>query len=358
MKFTISDSVKNIPYYPKALMYGHEDGWVRLSSNENPYPPSEKVFETILDALFAVNRYPGGEKELKDDLGERYGLAGDNFLIGNGSNELIEMSLRAMKHDTRNGVIVTESSFAFYEIAARIYGYETKKVPLTNLTTDLSRIKDAIDDTTRIIFLNNPLNPTGTMYGSDEFDAFIRNVPPDILIVVDEAYAEFARSAQFPKTLSYIKDYPVLIFRTFSKAYGLAGLRVGYCIGDATLVSFLERTKQPFSINLIACLAARAALKDEVRLKKVLDNCSLARQFYYDALKSAGLEYMPSEANFVLVRIGGKAEEITRKLFEKKVLVRFMGSYGFPDCIRISFGTPAENKRCIDELKRLILTRR
>ncbi len=354
MKFTISDSVKNIPYYPKALMYGHEDGWVRLSSNENPYPPSEKVLETILDALFAVNRYPGGEKELKDDLAHHYGLASDNFLIGNGSNELIEMSFRAMKHDQRTGVIVTESSFAFYEIAARIYGYETKKIPLSNLTTDLDRITRAIDDRTRIIFLNNPLNPTGTMYEDRDFEKFVRSVPDDILIVVDEAYAEFVQNARFPRTLSYINDYPVLIFRTFSKAYGLAGLRVGYCIGDPSLVSYLERTKQPFSINLIAILAARAALQDQARLKKVLDNSALAKGFYSDVLKAMDLEFIPSEANFVLIRVGEKAEEITRKLFEKKVLVRFMGSYGFSDCIRITFGTPAENKRCIEELKRLL----
>ncbi len=353
MKLSISDSIKNIPYYPKALMYGHEEGWVRLSSNENPYPPSEAVLETILDALSAVNRYPGGEKELKDDLAAHYGLAGDNFVIGNGSNELIEMSLRAMKHDSRDGIIVTESSFAFYEIAAKIYGYTVKKVPLKNLTTDLGAIARAIDDRTRIVFLNNPLNPTGTMYEDREFDDFIRSVPPDVLVVVDEAYAEFAQNPQFPGTLTYIKDYPVLIFRTFSKAYGLAGLRVGYSIGDADLVSFLERTKQPFSINLIACLAARAALKDEARLKKVLDNSAQARSFYYAELKAMGLEYVPSEANFVLIRIGDGAEEITRRLFERKVLVRFMGSYGFPDCIRISFGTPAENRKCIEELKKL-----
>ncbi len=354
MKFSISDSVKNIPYYPKALMYGHEDGWVRLSSNENPFPPSEAVFETILDALFAINRYPGGEKELKDDLAAHYGLSAENFVIGNGSNELIEMSLRAMKHDTRNGVIVTESSFAFYEIAAKIYGYTIEKVPLKDLTTDLNAIAGAIHERTRIIFLNNPLNPTGTMYGDREFDDFVRSIPPDILIVVDEAYAEFAQNEHFPTTLSYIKDHPVLIFRTFSKAYGLAGLRVGYAIGDPGLISFLERTKQPFSINLIACLAARAALKDKARLRKVLDNSAKARRFYYDALEAMGLAYVPSEANFVLIRIGERAEEITRTLFDRKVLVRFMGSYGFPDCIRISFGTPAENKRCIEELKKLI----
>jgi histidinol-phosphate aminotransferase len=354
MKLSISDSVRKIPYYPKALMYGHEDGWVRLSSNENPYPPSEMVFESILDALFAINRYPGGEKELKDDLAGLYGLKGDNFLIGNGSNELIEMTFRAMKHDRKNGVVVTESSFAFYDIAAKIYGYETTKVPLTGLTTDLGKIAAAIDDRTRIVFLNNPLNPTGTIYPQEEFERFIASLPPEVLVVVDEAYAEFAESDTFPKTLAFIQKYPVLILRTFSKAYGLAGLRVGYGIGDAELVSFLERTKQPFSINLIAILAARAALKDEPRLAAVLANNRSAKSFYYDALKALKLEYIPTEANFVLVRLGGRAEEITKKLFERKVLVRFMGAYGLPDSIRISFGTPYENTRCIEELKRLL----
>ncbi|MHB8109485.1 MAG: histidinol-phosphate transaminase [Syntrophorhabdaceae bacterium] len=354
MKFSISDRVKNIPYYPKALMYGHEEGWVRLSSNENPYPPSESVFETILDALTAINRYPGGEKELKDDLAAHYHLASDNFVIGNGSNELIEMSFRAMKHEGRNGIIVTESSFAFYEIAARIYGYTIKKSPLTGFSTDLSAIAAHIDEKTRIIFLNNPLNPTGTMFGHKEFDDFIKAIPPDILVVVDEAYAEFAQNDNFPKTLAYIKDYPVIIFRTFSKAYGLAGLRVGYGVGDPMLASFLERTKQPFSINLIACIAARAALKDNIRLKKVLDNTRSSKQFYYDALTKMSLQYIPTEANFVLIRVGDEAEDLTRKLFDRKVLVRFMGSYGFPDFIRISFGTPYENRRCIEELGKLM----
>lgn len=354
MKFFINDQIKNIPYYPKALMYGHEDGWVHLSSNENPFPPSEKVLETILDALFAINRYPGGEKELKDDLAAAYRLSAENFLIGNGSNELIEMSLRAMRHDGRNGVIVTESSFAFYEIAARIYGYEVRKVPLAGFCADLGKIAGQIDEKTRVIFLNNPVNPTGTIYGQDEFQRFITSVPEDILIVVDEAYAEFAESTSFPKTLTYIRDYPVLILRTFSKAYGLAGLRVGYGIGDPVLVSFLERTKQPFSINLIASLAAQAALGDTEYLARVLDNNRSAKRFYYQALKDISLEYIPTEANFVMVKIGSKAEEITKKLFDRKVLVRFMGSYDLPDYIRISFGTPRENTHCIEELKRLV----
>ncbi len=162
------------------------------------------------------------------------------------------------------------------------------------------------------------------------------------------------RAETFPATLDVIDKYPVLVLRTFQGAYGLAGLRVGYGIGDAELVSFLERTKQPFSINLIAILAARAALKDEARLAAVLANNRAAKSFYYDSLKTLKLEYTPTEANFILVRLGMRAEEITKKLFERKVLVRFMGAYGLPDSIRISFGTPYENTRCIEELKRLL----
>lgn len=354
MKLSISNSVKGIPYYPKAMMYGHEEGWVRLSSNENPYPPSEKVMENILDALFAANRYPGGEKELKDDLAGRFHLAGDNFLIGNGSNELIEMSFRAMKDDLHNGVIVTESSFAFYDIAAQIYGYETKKVPLAGARTDLNAVAAAIDESTRIVFLNNPMNPTGTIFEEKEFEHFIGSIPDNVLVVVDEAYTEFAESKDFPNTIAYIEDFPVLILRTFSKAYGLAGLRIGYGIAGSSLASFLERTKQPFSVNMIALIAARAALSDEDHLQKVLGNNRCAKLFYYNALKDLSLEYVPTEANFVLVRVGSRAEEITKKLFERKVLVRFMGAYGLPEHIRISFGTPHENTRCIEELKRMI----
>jgi len=354
VKLSISDSVKNIPYYPKAMMYGHEDGWVRLSSNENPYPPSEKVFGSILDALFAVNRYPGGEKELKDGLAGRYHLAGENFLIGNGSNELIEMSFKAMKEGDGNVAIVTESSFAFYTIAAQIYGYEIRKVPLSGMHTDLKAIAAQIDERTRIIFLNNPMNPTGTIFEEKGFEHFIGSIPRNILVVVDEAYAEFAESKRFPNTLAYIEDFPVLILRTFSKAYGLAGLRVGYGIGEGTLVSFLERTKQPFSVNMIALIAARAALSDEDHLQKVLSNSSSARHFYYKALKELSLEHVPTEANFVLVKLGQRAEEITKKLFDRKVLVRFMGAYDLPDYIRISFGTPRENTLCVEELKKLV----
>ena len=354
MKLTIHDDVKKIPYYPKAMMYGFDEGWVRLSSNENPFPPSPKVFSRILDALFYTNRYPGGEAELKAAIAKKFGTAPEQVLIGNGSNELIEMALRAMKHEKRNRIIISDPSFAFYAIAAQIYGYEVCRVPLVDMHVDLGLIGRQIDEATRVVFLNNPLNPTGTIFVQEDFENFLKAVPPEVLIVVDEAYAEFVESAQFPHAIKGIAERPLLVLRTFSKAYGLAGLRVGYGIGEESLVAFLERTKQPFSVNMMALIAAQAALSDSAHLKKVLRNNRNGMLFFSKVLKELPVEFIPSEANFLLVKLGKEAEGITKRLFDEKVIVRWMGAYGLPDFIRVSVGRMNENKRFVEALRRVI----
>ena len=354
MKLSVQDNIKEIPYYPKAMMYGLEDGWVRLSSNENPYPPSPEVFSQIMDGLFYVNRYPGNEAELKAAIGKHYNVKPEKVLIGNGSNELIEMSLKAMKYGKRNKVIISDPSFAFYAIASKIYGYESVKVPLVNMKVELGAVKDLIDGNTRVIFLNNPNNPTGTIFEDKEFKAFLKDLPPDILVVVDEAYAEFVESKTFPDSFSYIDDYPVVILRTFSKAYGLAGLRIGYGVGEESIISFLERTKQPFSVNMMAIIAAKAALMDQKYLKKVLNNNRKGKRFLYTALKSLSIQFIPTEANYILMRIGPQAESITKRLFDEKILVRWMGAYNLSEYIRVGIGTMDENKLFAEALKRIL----
>lgn len=356
MKLSVQDNIKEIPYYPKAMMYGLEDGWARLSSNENPYPPSPDVFSQIMDGLFYVNRYPGNEAELKAAIGKYYNVKPEKVLIGNGSNELIEMSLKAMKHGKRNKVIISDPSFAFYEIASKIYGYESVKVPLVNMKVELKTVKDLIDKNTRVIFLNNPNNPTGTIFEDKEFKGFLEDLPPDILVVVDEAYAEFVESKAFPDSFCYIDDYPVVILRTFSKAYGLAGLRIGYGVGEESIMSFLERTKQPFSVNMMAIIAAKAALMDQKYLKKVLNNNRKGKRFLYSALKSLSIQFMPTEANYILMRIGPRAESITKRLFDEKILVRWMGAYNLSEYIRVGIGTMDENKLFVEALKRILLS--
>ncbi len=353
MKLTIDASIQQIPFYPKAALYGADAGWTRLSSNENAFPPSPKVLESLVNALFDINRYPESEFELKSLLAEKYTIKPQNVLIGNGSNELIETALKAMRRSGRDNVIVSEPSFAFYRIAASIYGYDTVGVPLDGLSINLADIAKRIDNKTRVIFLCNPNNPTGTIFDDRSFVAFLKSIPPEVLVVVDEAYAEFSDSKKFPKSISYINEHPVLIFRTFSKAYGLAGLRAGYGMGEESLISFLERTKQPFSVNMMALIAAKAALGDERHLSKVLDNNRKAKVYLSDALKALGLDPVPTEANFVMVKVGPDAEALTKRLFEKRVLVRWLGGYNLPDYIRVTIGTEEENRVFVETLKRI-----
>jgi histidinol-phosphate aminotransferase len=354
VNISIDPSIQRIPFYPKAALYGADASWTLLSSNENPYAPSPHVIETIVNAVLDINRYPESEGELKLLLANKYGVTPQNIVIGNGSNELIEASLRAMRYAGRSKVVMSEPSFAFYPIAARIYGFEVVSVPLESLRVNLQKLTERFDDQTRVVFLCNPNNPTGTAFDDKSFVTFLKSVPPEILVVVDEAYAEFSDNKKFPKSIKYVNDYPLLVLRTFSKAYGLAGLRIGYGIGEQNLVSYIERTKQPFSVNMLALLAAKAALADERHLNKVLDNNLKGRMYFYESLQTLKLEILPTEANFVLVRLGNEAETITRRLFEKKILIRWLGGYGLPEYVRITVGTMDENRRCIEALRRVV----
>jgi len=354
MTLSVDEAIKKIPYYPKAMMYGLEEGWTRLASNENPYPPSPRALAQMLDALLDMNRYPGGEGDLKGTIADLYGIKTDQVVLGDGSDELIEMVLRAMKHKERNKVVVCDPSFPFYTIASSIYGYEVEKVPLSGMTVDLGAVRKAIDGRTRVVFLNNPLNPTGTIFTGESFRALCSDLPPDVLIVVDEAYAEFAESREFPDSFSYIQDYPVLVLRTFSKAYALAGLRVGYGMGETSLISYLERTRQPFSVNELALIGAKAAMEDREYLSKVLKNNRKGKDFLYRALGGLSLEYVPTEANYIIFKAGAQAESAVKRLFEEKILVRWMGAYKLPEYIRVSVGTPGENSGFIEALSRIL----
>ena len=354
MKLTVDESIKEIPFYPKAALYGCEEGWTRLASNENPHPPSSKVVNSILESVFSITRYPESEYELKALVAAKFGLEPENIVIGNGSNELIETAFKGMRHPTRKRVLVHGPSFAFYSIAASIYGYETRLIRFPDLTVDLEVVLKNVDESVRIVFLNNPNNPTGTIFEDAAFKSFLDRLPREVLVVADEAYAEFATSSTFPKSMAYIKDYPLLVLRTFSKAYGLAGLRVGYGVADTSIASFIERTKQPFSVNMMALVAAKAALSDDSYVAKVLESNRQGRDFFYSLFAELGLTFVPTEANFVLVHIGPDAEGLTKKLLGKKILVRWMGAYELPEYIRVTVGTMEENKTFAQGLRSLL----
>ncbi|MCS7280621.1 MAG: histidinol-phosphate transaminase [Desulfobacterota bacterium] len=354
MKFSVDERLKNLPSYPKASAYGYNGSFVQLSANESPYPPSPHVISALIDSLMYLNRYPPSENELKEAIAKRFNVASENVIIGCGSNEIIELVLKVSKKESKNKVIIPHPTFAFYAIAANIYGYEVIRVPLRDFRISLDEIKKNLDEKVRVIFLSNPNNPTGTIMKRDEFESFIAEIPPEILLVIDEAYYEFVESKEYPTSSKYIERVPVITLRTFSKAYGLAGLRVGYGIGDAEFIEILHKARQPFSISSLALVAAKAALEDASYTKKIVKSILKQKEILYDGLREIGIEFVPSEANFVLVKFGKGAENICRMLLEQGIIVRWMGPMGLPEYVRVTVGKKEETELFLGTLRRLV----
>jgi len=354
MKFSVDERIKEIPPYPKAYAYGSQEGLIFLSANENPYPPSPKVITAIMESLFFLNRYPEGEGDLKEAIAKNLGLKPENIIVSCGSNEIIEVVLRVSKMEGKNKVLIPSPSFAFYSIASKIYGYEVTTIPLKGFHIDVGSIKEGIDERTRIVFLCNPNNPTGTIVEKRDFEALIEGLPPDVLLVVDEAYYEFVESSEFPVSFDYIGKAPIVTLRTFSKAYGLAGLRVGYGISDADFIDLLEKARQPFSTNSLALIAAKAALEDKSYKDEIVTKILRQKKFLCEKLEEIGIEVVRSESNFILLRIGKSAEDVTRKLFNEGIVVRWMGPLGLPEYVRVTVGRREENEIFLNTMRRII----
>lgn len=291
---------------------------------------------------------------MKSLIASRFSLVTDNIVLGNGSNEVIELVLKALRSRDRDEVIVPYPSFPFYGIAARAHGYCVKTCPLKGTHIDLSSIGGLVSERTRIVFLNNPHNPTGTIIGRDEFISFLRHLPEEVLVVVDEAYAEFVDNDDFPRAADYVDQFPVIALRTFSKAFGLAGLRVGYGIGNREIVSFLSRVRQPFSINSLAIRAASAAIEDRYHLEMVVKRVREGRRYICRRLSELKIEFVNSEANFLLVRLGKEAQRLQRELLKRNLAVRWMGAYGLDEYVRVTVGTREENEIFVRTLKELV----
>lgn len=331
--------------------YGIPDS-IKIASNENPLGPSPKAVAAITAALPVLNLYPDGDAfSLKKRLAEKLGLDRSCLIIGNGSNELIEMIVRTFVR-VGESIVVGAHAFAIYHLVNKAAGGRTITVPHTGFRFDLVAMAEAVTADTRIIFLDNPNNPTGTMYPRGEWEAFLRRVPAAVMIVVDEAYFEFVDDPDYPNSLDYHADDRLIVtLRTFSKICGLAGLRVGYGIASLQVIDALNRIRQPFNVNSLAQVGALAALDDEAHIRRTQDNNARGLAYLRAALDRLGLEYAPSWANFLLVNIGvGVAD----KLLAAGVIVRPMEGYGYPGYARVSVGTPHENERFIGALERII----
>lgn len=330
-------------------------GAIKLASNENPLGPSPKAVEAMVQALAGLHRYPDGAGfELRRALAKRYGLAREQIVLGNGSNEIIELLCRAF---LRPGdlALAASPSFLMYSKLVQVAGGHLKEVPLKAFRLDLAALAAAIEPRTRLVFVNNPDNPAGTAFSAEEFKQFLTQVPSGVIVVLDEAYIEFASDpdvAQGPDFLDH--QVPVVVMRTFSKAYGLAGLRVGFGLGPVEVMDILHRVRQPFNTSILAQAAGTAALADEEFLQKTLETTWQGLKDLYACFADLGLEYVPSQANFVLVKIGPQASQVADDLLKRGIIVRKMSSYGLPEHLRISAGLPQENRRFMDGLKAIL----
>ena len=325
---------------------------IKLASNENPLPPSDRVQKAIIAALSSLDRYPDGSGfYLRQALAKKHGVMPDQVVLGNGSNELIELLVRSFLRPGDEAV-VPHPSFVVYPMIVQAAGGVRVMVMLKDFRLDLDAMARAITPMTKIVFVANPNNPTATIVTRDEVEHFMSRVPERTIVVFDEAYIEFAMGPDFPDTLSYVKQgRKLVVLRTFSKAASLAGLRVGYGIADADAIALMNRIRQPFNVNSLAQVAALAALDDEAHTLECVRMIEAGRHFLYDEFKRIGLQYVPSRANFILVDVGRNAADIYQKLLHQGVIVRPMTPFGLETALRITVGTPEENRTLVKALR-------
>jgi histidinol-phosphate aminotransferase len=327
---------------------------IKLASNENPLGPPRSVQKALKKAIEEISLYPdGGQFRLKAALAKHLGVTVREIIPGNGSNEIIELILRGFVREG-DRVITSEKSFLVYGLASRTLGADFVEVPMIDFKYDLSAIAGAVDQRTRVIFIANPNNPTGTYVDRDEVLEFLDSIPPQVLVCFDEAYFEFVEAKDFPSTLNYLRRGNVVILRTFSKCYGLAGLRLGYGIADERIVTYLNKIRQPFNVNALAQAAGVAALADKDYLRETQRLTWEGKRTLYEEFKKLSLEYVPSEANFILVNVKRDGESLFQKLLQKGVIVRSMKPYGLTQWVRVSIGSAKENKKFIKELKKVL----
>lgn len=327
-------------------------GAIKLASNENPVGPSPKALAAAHEALRDVNRYPdAGCFALRRRLATHLGVDPDELLIGAGADEVLGLIGQTYLGPGDEAVFAWPS-FAMYPIVVQAAGATAVAVPLTaDLVHDLEALAAAVTPRTRVVFLCNPNNPTGTAVGAEAFDRFALRLPADVILVVDEAYYEYARRPDFPRSLSWVRRRPgTVVLRTFSKIYGLAGLRVGYGIADAETVGLLHRPRHPFNVSLVAQAAALAALDDVDHVEESRRINETGREYLVRELGALGIAVWPSETNFVLADAGAGAHDA---LLREGVIVRPMAGFGLPEHVRISIGLPEENERLVKTLRRL-----
>ncbi|MBX9569071.1 MAG: histidinol-phosphate transaminase [Candidatus Obscuribacterales bacterium] len=328
--------------------------FINLASNENPLGPPKSALDAIKAVLTDINRYPeSGGFRLRETLADVYRVKAENVVVGSGSESIMANIVRAFLHGD-DEVVTSEGTFIGLYVLVNSQGVKLVKVPLKDYKFDLDAIAEAVTEKTKLVYLCNPNNPTGTMFSRAEFENFIKKVPDHVLVILDEAYFEFTMGiAEFPDSMTYRYDN-VLTLRSFSKAYAMAGLRVGYGMGHEYLINYVNRVKLPFEPNMLAQVAASAAIKDTTYLGGVLENNDEGMRYLTNEFQKLGWEYVPSSTNFVMLptKSAEKVKQIHDGLLREGVAIRPLAAFGLPHCFRITIGLPDENEACVNALKK------
>jgi len=361
VKLQIPDNIKDITPYPPGKPIDELEreygitGSIKLASNENPLGPSPRAIEAMKDSLEGVHRYPDGSGYyLTRALAGQLCLAPEQIVLGNGSNEIIEFLVKAFVQQG-DEVITSHPSFLMYQKFVQVRGGKNTVVPLRDMVHDLETIVGLVSDKTRLVFIDNPNNPTGTVIPPDVLNSFLEKIPDHVVVVLDEAYIDFVDQELQADIKVLIKDVDkhcgVVSLRTFSKAYGLAGVRVGYGVMHSSIATCLHKVRQPFNINGIALSGALAALGDSDFYQQTITSTRAGKRYLMHALSALGCKSYPSQTNFFLIDVGGDATVLYKSMLARGVIVRSMKAYGFPEFIRINVGTRSENDRFLAALK-------
>ncbi|BDB23414.1 histidinol-phosphate transaminase [Cupriavidus sp. P-10] len=355
----ISPYVAGKPISEVAREFGlDEAGIVKLASNENPLGMPASAQRAVAAAVTDLGRYPDANGfALKAALSARFGVPDDWLTLGNGSNDILELAAHALVEPGQS-IVYAEYSFAVYALATQEIGARAIEVPARDYGHDLEAMRAAIAPDTRLVFIANPNNPTGTFLPAAQIEAFLQAVPANVVVVLDEAYNEYLDAGQQYDSIEWVRRYPnLMVSRTFSKAYGLAGLRIGYAVAQPALTDLLNRIRQPFNVNSVAQAAAIAALGDDDFLRRSAELNRAGKAQLVEAFDRLGLEYVPSSGNFVLVRVGdddAAGARVNLALLKQGVIVRPVGNYNLPRWLRVTIGLPEENAAFIAALERAL----
>lgn len=330
-------------------------GSIKLASNENPLGPSPKALKAVAESLEDINRYPDAHAYyLRQKLADKFDVSMNSIIVGNGADELLELAAKTFL-SPGEAVIIPEHAFLLYETFALSFDATAVIVPLSDFSVDLEAMINAVTPQTKLMFINNPHNPTGKAITRTELSRFLRALPSHVMVVLDEAYIEFSTDPEVGSGVDLLESYPLLIvLRTFSKIYGLAGLRLGYGFGSEAIIDALNRVRQPFNVNSLAQTAGLAALEDDEFVEKTILLTKESLAYLYRELNRLSLAYIPTQTNFLLIKTPLGAQTTYKRMLEQGVIIRPMDSYGLEGYIRVNAGLPEENARFIHTLEKIL----